>query len=39
MNNKYKINFISEKNFENHVIETLKQYNETLKFINLKIFK
>ncbi|MBU0278660.1 MULTISPECIES: Eco47II family restriction endonuclease [unclassified Gemella] len=34
----YKLNFISKEDFENHVTNTLKQYNETLKSINLKKF-
>lgn len=38
MNNEYKINFISQENFEKHVTDTLKQYNETLKSIDLKKF-
>lgn len=32
----YKLDFISQEDFENHVTNTLKQYNETLESINLK---
>lgn len=38
MNNYYNLSFISQIDFEKHVTDTLKQYNETLKAINLKKF-
>lgn len=34
----YNLNFISEKDFESHVSQTIKSYNNTLKSINLKKF-
>ena len=34
----YCITFISQENFEKHVAETIKSYNETLKSINLAKF-
>lgn len=34
----YNLNFISKNDFETHVTETLKQYNHTLRAINLKEF-
>ena len=38
MSNEYKISFINQVDFEKHVTDTLKQYNETLKAIDLKKF-
>ena len=38
MNNEYKLSFISRNDFENHVTDTIKQYNETLKSIDLRKF-
>lgn len=38
MKNDYLLKFIDQTDFENHVTETLKHYNETLKAINLKKF-
>lgn len=38
MNDKYILDFITQEDFENHVANTLKQYEETLKSINLKKF-
>lgn len=38
MNNEYKLNFISQVDFEKHVTYTLKEYNDTLKAIDLKKF-
>lgn len=38
MNRDYKLDFISQRGFENHVTNTLKQYKETLKSINLERF-
>ena len=38
MNQDYKLDFISQIDFEKHVTTTLKQYNETLKAIDLKKF-
>lgn len=38
MSNDYILNFISQENFENHVRNTLEQYNEVLKAINLEKF-
>lgn len=34
----YKLSFISEKDFENHVYDTIKSYNKTLNKIDLKRF-
>lgn len=34
----YKLDFISQEDFENHVTNTLRKYNETLESINLKKF-
>lgn len=36
--NEYKLNFILEKDFEEHIINTLKQYNKSLESIDLKKF-
>ena len=36
--NNYNINFIKQKDFEQHVENTIKQYNKTLKSINLNKF-
>lgn len=38
MSNDYCLDFISQKDFEKHVENTIKQYNETLKSINLSKF-
>lgn len=38
MNDDYKLSFISQEDFEKHITYTLKEYNETLKAINLKKF-
>lgn len=38
MNNEYCLSFISQEDFEMHVENTIKQYNETLKSINLSKF-
>lgn len=38
INKDYKLDFISQEDFEKHVTTTLKQYNETLKAIDLKKF-
>lgn len=38
MDNNYCLDFISQKDFEMHVEDTIKQYNETLKSINLSKF-
>ena len=34
----YSISFISEKDFKNHVLQTLSTYNDTLKSIDLSSF-
>ncbi|MDW2924186.1 Eco47II family restriction endonuclease [Mesomycoplasma ovipneumoniae] len=34
----YKLDFISQEDFEKHITNTLKKYNETLESINLKKF-
>lgn len=36
--NNYNLSFIKQEDFENHVKNTIKQYNQTLKAINLKKF-
>lgn len=36
--NKYNLNFILQDNFEKHVKETIKQYNKTLKSVNISKF-
>ena len=36
MNNDYKLKFIVQEDFEKHVKNTIRQYNETLKTIDLK---
>ncbi len=38
MDKDYKLKFISQEDFEKHLTDTLKQYNETLKAIDLKKF-
>ncbi|UWD34828.1 Eco47II family restriction endonuclease [Mycoplasma cottewii] len=38
MDNEFNLNFISQKDFEKHVIDTIKQYKSSLKSINLKRF-
>lgn len=38
MNEEYKLNYISQEDFENHVKKTIMQYSQTLKSINLQKF-
>ncbi|EIN14788.1 Hypothetical protein MAGb_7930 [Mycoplasmopsis agalactiae 14628] len=38
MNKSFILNFISEQDFEEHVFNTIKQYRESLKSIDLKKF-
>ncbi len=38
MKSEYNLSFISQKNFENHVSQTIQSYNNTLRCIDLKKF-
>ncbi|TKA59091.1 hypothetical protein MBOVa_5130 [Mycoplasmopsis bovis 8790] len=38
MSKEFSLSFISQENFERHVAETIKQYKNVLKSINLKKF-